>query len=658
MTSVAPFRENYASYLRAGWGSVIPIERAGALKKPPLSGFTGRERRTPTDEDYARWLNSELGDHNFAVPIPDGYVALDIDKYHNGHITLARLEEELGELPHTPRYLSGSGNGYHLVFRCDTRLKGGVAGIETLQYHHRYQLGAGSIHDVTGNEYVWEDGVVPTLSELPDLPEAWVEYLKADSQDFAEFSNEEYDAWITEHGQGEMCSVMSGLVDGFEPEASRHDEYMHRLYAVLKHVQEGHPGGEEAVQALYLGFIDSVGDDRGDLDSEWSRMLKVPSGEVSEIDPCEHPFAGLIDYADFTTPVLVVTNSAGDDHTSWWPQNLLDAISGDVEENNKPRYLQRDDDESLLYPGQINGFIGESESGKSWCAMLATLQAMQNGENVAYYDFEDNRFSVVERFKLMGASDEDLTNHLAYVSPDEPLSGEASEDLKHSLERSRPSVIVVDGVNSAMTLMGLELESNSDATRFTHALLKPLTKLGATVITVDHVPKSKDSRGKGGIGAQAKRAMLSGAAFRVEVIKPFGRGMCGELKLTVDKDRPGYVRKVSRDASYAGTVIIDSSEDSVNMYIRAPEALTREEVKESRASREMSLVYAYVVENAGSSQNAVITAKPGNLGKNAIVKALTGLISGGFLAVQTGDRGAKIHALTDKPYAAEFEGLT
>jgi len=95
---------------------------------------------------------------------------------------------------------------------------------------------------------------------------------------------------------------------------------------------------------------------------------------------------------------------------------------------------------------------------------------------------------------------------------------------------------------------------------------------GAAVVTIDHVTKSKDTRGNYAIGAQAKRADINGAAILVEVEMPFGRGMRGELTLKVTKDRPGHVRAHSKEAKFAGTVFIDSTvEGSVKMRIKSPE---------------------------------------------------------------------------------------
>ena len=261
---------------------------------------------------------------------------------------------------------------------------------------------------------------------------------------------------------------------------------------------------------------------------------------------------------------------SGDDdateRTSWWPKDLAIVLAGGDPEP-APEFLQRLDGVSLFYQGKVNGLIGESESGKTWVALLAALQALQARQRVLYLDFEDTAAGIVSRLRSMGASDDDLAC-LAYVGPDEDLSDNAKRDLREAINDAPPDLIVMDGFNAAMALMGLELTDNTDATRFSQQLLKPLAATGACVVYVDHVPKSKDNRGKGGIGAQAKRAMTTGCAIAVDVVEPFGRGMTGRLRLTVDKDRPGHVRAASVEAKGAGTAVLVSGDDgSVQVQI-------------------------------------------------------------------------------------------
>lgn len=255
-------------------------------------------------------------------------------------------------------------------------------------------------------------------------------------------------------------------------------------------------------------------------------------------------------------PSAPETGTEPPERTSWWPRDLDAALDGRDEEP-PPAMLARADGQHLLYAGKVNGIIGESESGKTWIALLAATQALKDGRRVLYLDFEDSAPGIVSRLKAAGASRGELAA-LTYTGPDESLHHAAAEDLRETLDTLRPDLVVVDGFNAAMQLLGLEINSNNDATAFSQKLLKPIARTGAVVLYVDHVPKNSEARGKGGIGAQAKRAMTTGCAIGVEVVAPFGRGMTGQLRLTVDKDRPGHVRAASLGGRRIGTAWLES----------------------------------------------------------------------------------------------------
>ena len=256
----------------------------------------------------------------------------------------------------------------------------------------------------------------------------------------------------------------------------------------------------------------------------------------------------------------VINEETGEirERSSWWPKPL---DLNNTESEPEPCFLTREDGTNLIYRGKVNGLLGESESGKTWIALLAVQQALIAGQSVIYLDFEDSMRGIMGRLRAMGTIDYHLEN-LVYANPDEMLGMEASADLYEALATFSPDLVVLDGVNAAMTLLGLDLTSNTDATKFSQSVLRPLKRGGAGVLTIDHVPKSKENRGNYAIGAQAKRADIDGAAIAVEVVAPFGRGQNGELKLTVTKDRPGHVRAIAAGAKYAGSAHLRSQGDN------------------------------------------------------------------------------------------------
>ena len=340
------------------------------------------------------------------------------------------------------------------------------------------------------------------------------------------------------------------------------------------------------------------------------------------------------------SPILTVVPDIDPDHvepakerSSWYPLPL--DLDGDLDEIT-PEFLSRTDGNRLFYRGKINALLGESESGKTWVALLAVKQALEIEQKVIYLDFEDSGKGILSRLRSLGIPDARFQT-FTYANPDQNLTLDERIDLVDALQEIQPELIIVDGVNAAMTLLNLELTSNRDATFFSQQLLKPLALSGACVITIDHVPKSKDNRGNYAIGAQAKRADINGAAIAVEVSLPFGKGMNGELNLKVTKDRPGAVREHSKEAKFAGTVQLKSTSDGkVSMIIESPQMTSGSRTRPTHLMEEVS---------------KVLEASTSPLSKNAVEKAIKGkaewvrvaiqvLIDEKFVGIENGSRNA------------------
>ena len=300
----------------------------------------------------------------------------------------------------------------------------------------------------------------------------------------------------------------------------------------------------------------------------------------------------------------------------------------------------------MFYAGRVNGLIGESESGKTWLALLAVCQELDAGHHVLYVDPEDTAPGVIDRLRALGATDEQLATQLAYINPDEPLSTIPLADFRE-ISAARPwSLVVVDGVNAAMTLLGLEMNDNTDATRFAQAVLRPLTSTGAAVVVVDHLPKN-NGESKGGIGAQAKRAMMTGCSIRVVVTNPFGRGLTGELALTIDKDRPGHVRGNSAQAKHVGTAVLASDGTKMTVTVNAPSSTAavpssdRENFRPTRVMGEVSRWLAGTDGDTGWSGRQIISGVGRK--RDVVLAALDRLVEAGYVRREPGPRNSVLH---------------
>lgn len=325
------------------------------------------------------------------------------------------------------------------------------------------------------------------------------------------------------------------------------------------------------------------------------------------------------------------------ERTTWWPKNLGPILRGETDPEPPPAYLHRTDGHALFYSGKVNGLIGESESGKTWVALVCVAQALNAGHSVLYLDFEDTATGIIGRLRALGVHDRHLNaRQFTYISPDETLSPPAERDLSEVIHHATPAVVILDGYNAAMTLLGLNLQDNTDVTAFSLRVLRPLKRTGAAVITIDHVTKSKEGRGSYAIGAQAKRADVDGCLISVEVTQAFGRGQTGRLKLTVSKDRPGHVRAISAGAKNAGEAILRSSLDgSIVACIDGPDLRPFTERGPFRPTALMERVSQLLEAASGPLTRTAV--KNNVTGKDAaILQALDVLIHEQFVQIAAG----------------------
>lgn len=257
--------------------------------------------------------------------------------------------------------------------------------------------------------------------------------------------------------------------------------------------------------------------------------------------------------------------------SSWAPINLRPILDGTAP-STEPTLLQRDDGVFCLYAEKVHYAAGESESGKTMLAMLATRQELHAGRHVAFFDFESDENEVVQRVRDACVPDDVIDAQFHYIRPEEALDDFGNLAVTDLFESCRPSLAVIDGVTEGMVMHGLELKDNSDIARWLAMVPKPIARRGAAVLQIDHVSKDREGRGRFAIGGQHKLAGIDGAAFTCEVLRPFGRGLSGAVRISVAKDRPGWIRRHA-PGGVLGELRIESDPDGgLGLELVAPPA--------------------------------------------------------------------------------------
>ncbi|MGD0083561.1 MAG: AAA family ATPase [Acidimicrobiales bacterium] len=333
--------------------------------------------------------------------------------------------------------------------------------------------------------------------------------------------------------------------------------------------------------------------------------------------------------------------------TTWTPVDLTDALNRvDVE---PPTLLARSDGMCMLYPGRTHAFQGESESCKSWAAQLAGKQEILAGHDVLYVDYEDDAPGVVARFFALGLTAEQIGAHLVYIRPDEPLNGRhgeatpASSDLLDAFKGRTFTLCIIDGVTEAMTTEGLGMLDNTDIAVWMRRLPRRIARTGAAVVVVDHLPKDRMNQGRYAIGGQHKLAGLTGAAYKFTLTKWFTRAtgsepVDGRVLITVEKDRPGYVRGRADDGKVGVLHLTSYPDGGVSAAVEPPT------IGATTDRKLVDRILGWLTTYDGSSKNAIENAIEAKASR--VRDALAWMVEEGWVSVERKGNG-HLHWLTD-----------
>jgi len=250
---------------------------------------------------------------------------------------------------------------------------------------------------------------------------------------------------------------------------------------------------------------------------------------------------------------------------SWRPVDLAAVLDGGWQ-SPEPTVGRRDDGIGLFYPGKSHTVSSETEAGKTWFALAAVLDEINAGHHVVYLDFEDDEGSIGGRLVYLGAHRDTIRDRFHYVRPVDPIGvGANLDDLRHLLATYTPTLGVVDGITEAMVMHGLNPLKNDEIARFGRMLPRRIAAAGAAAVSLDHVTKDREGRGRYSLGGVHKLNGLDGAAYVLENRKPFGIGIVGKSTIRLAKDRPAQLRKhaiAGRDGMHwFGDLELDSKGD-------------------------------------------------------------------------------------------------
>jgi hypothetical protein len=326
--TASPYGDAAWAYRKAGWQGVIPVGYGRRRKSPPHKGYTGWTGLDPSGPDVQTWVNGREAHWNIGLHLPHGVVAVDVDAYHGGDRTLARLTADVGHpLPATWSSTargadSASRQRLYRAYPPPGRVwmdhpGGHRSGIDAVHVGHRYTVTWPSINpDADGAVYMWYDPTgeeyegVPQLDWLTTLDDAWVAALTKEGVPVpGEAADDETTREAVERfPRGPACyPVASALKREMEriAAAGRGEGGLHdpgRIFHLVSlAIMEGHAGVAAALSEHQETYVAArVEHRRASPDSagqEWWRsvrgavgkLLHATGGEVAQTCSCRQP---------------------------------------------------------------------------------------------------------------------------------------------------------------------------------------------------------------------------------------------------------------------------------------------------------------------------------------------------------------------------------
>jgi len=341
---------------------------------------------------------------------------------------------------------------------------------------------------------------------------------------------------------------------------------------------------------------------------------------------------------------------------TWKPVDLKPYLSGEVVRPEPTVGIVRADGLRLFYRGKEHAVIGEWESGKSWLAIASVVAELSAGNPVVYVHFEEaDPTDTIERLQALGVLDQDILDRFTFVGPGEPAEAYAVAALLDPA----PSLVVLDGINEAMSLHRLSPREEDAVALFRARLVKPFTAAGTAVLSLDHVVKDREKRDRSALGSIHKGNALTGSLIMLDNVAPFGRGQRGCSHVYVAKDRPGYLRRRGRSGktpgkTYMGSLIVDDTRISVpflELYFTEPgEKDTSTEPATTRDQADDAAVFTVVADIAAAGVQPVlrnVRARSG-IGKDRVDNALARLVFDGRLTEQPGPNRRRLFSVAER----------
>lgn len=649
---------------------VLPIQPG--LKHPPMTAW---EQAATTDHDIiTSWFTQLYRGHGIGLAMGKGVFALDVDVSDGkpGRESLQRLLEQYGPLPVCPEQVTGSG-GTHYILGTDVEIRNNAGtrlgpGLD-IRGDGGQIVVAPTIHPKTAMPYGWREGRAPWETRIPHAPDWLIALLTAptgleqrpptgttpntptglDDDSIAAWVNTNRSWHQVLHADGwQQHSTHKGDTHWTRPGKDVRDGASAVLHepdgpfvvfstdpslAPLHDPRSANRAGDGWSYSLF-GYLAQTRH-HGDRSAcaRQARLERVDQRTPGSTDP--------------TATVTADTDDTGDD----WGRIDLVSIAAEIasgkREREKPTVLAVDGALPLFYRGRVNQLFGQSGDGKSWLALAAALDAINQGEMAMIVDWEDNPDGIATRLLDLGLQPAQLAL-VDYRNPGTGLGSVLATTALAAAAGQPYGCVIIDSTGEAMAAGGVDGNVDPEVAAW-FRLAKDIARWASkpAVILIDHVPKNPEAP-VGAIGSQRKTAAVTGAAYRATQTQAFAQGKPGRMRLTVAKDRLGNRPKGSTACEADFT-----PDGATGLRIRLHLTEIQQAIADGLPTRYTSIMEAvsrFLETCPHASGRAITTAVGGKT--DHIRDAIQTLIDEGYVTVQQGSRGVLQH-YSEVPYRAK-----
>lgn len=188
-----------------------------------------------------------------------------------------------------------------------------------------------------------------------------------------------------------------------------------------------------------------------------------------------------------------------------------------------------------LYPGSTTTVFGEPDSGKSMLLAATTYRIVKDGGEVLWVDYEMGEARVLRRLLAFGLTPREIARSVRRIHY--PI-GPPPDGLIDAY--AGITAALFDGFTGLLSAYDGSSNSDTDIEKVYAECLRPFAGTGTSVLSLDHVTKDKENRGRWAIGSQRKIGAPD-LAYLFDVVRKFKPGIGGQARLRSSRDRDGVL---------------------------------------------------------------------------------------------------------------------